>query len=421
MRSQRPLRGMTTGVAAALLLAGSLAGCGVRSGSNSGSGANPVGVTDNSITVGSSFPLSGPLGANGIAAQGAITAYFDAVNAKGGVKMSDGKTRKLVFKSYDDGYKADSAVQNYSKLVNQDHVFALLQTFGTATNIAVMPKANADGVPQVFVHAGDALFSDDPKGKPWTVGWQPTYEAEGKAQGEALAAQNKPLTVGVLRQSDTLGDAFLQGFQEGIQGTQVKIVGNETYAPRDATVDSQISSLAATKADVLFMAVSVPPLMIGGINHVVSLGWQPQIIMVSMSSSISQVINGGHLQDYPKLFTAECVKAPDDPQWQNDPAVKTMVSQMKQYAPNANPAITNAQWAYGAAVSFVDALKNMKKISRKGLMDAVRSLKQPGNIGILLPGVTYDGTDQHNPPVHGFQIEHYENGSWKAVGKVISG
>src|SRR4051812_19192937 len=263
---------MTLAVAGLLAAVVGLAACGGRGGSNgSGSGggaASAPGVTASQITLGGSYPLSGPVAANGTAALGGAMAYFDAVNAQGGGKMGDGKTRKIKFVYYDDGYDPAKAAQNYQKLVNQSHVFSLFQTFGTAPNIAIQKNANSAGVPQVFVHAGDALFSDDQKAHPWTIGWQPTYEAEGEAYGKYLAGQNKPLTVAVLRQSDTLGSVYLSGFKQGIQGSKVKIVKVATYTPADSSVDSQISQLAATHADVLYMAVAVVPLMISGLQHV---------------------------------------------------------------------------------------------------------------------------------------------------------
>jgi ABC-type branched-subunit amino acid transport system substrate-binding protein len=410
-----PRRSTATRLAFAVVAASVLlAGCGGRgkAGSTSGSGSDAPGITDDTITIGSSYPLSGPLGANGIAAKGAAVAYFDSVNAAGGVKMADGKTRKIKFVFYDDGYDPAKAVQNYGKLVDSDHVFALFQTFGTAPNLAIMKKANADKVPQVFVHAGDALFSMDRAANPWTMGWQPTYESEGVAYGKSLASQNKPMAVAVLRQADTLGEVFLKGMQEGIAGSKVTIAKVATYTPKDPTVDSQISTLAATKADALFMAVAIPPLMISGINHAVTLGWKPTVFMASMSSSISQVVDPGHLGSYPDLYTASFVKAPDDPQWANDQAVSDLKSQMKKSSPDANPNITNAQWGYGAATSLVDALKGMKTVSRQGLMDAVHALKSDGG-GILLPGITMDGSDSQSTPLHGIKVEHFAKGSWQ--------
>ncbi|MFC4943518.1 ABC transporter substrate-binding protein [Pseudonocardia sp. GCM10023141] len=391
---------------AALALA--LTACGGRA-ATTDAGAVP-GITDTTVTIGSSFALSGPLGANGTASKGAALAYFETVNAAGGVMMSDGKQRKITFVYYDDAYTPAKAVQNYSKLVESDKVFSLFQTFGTATNLAIMKKANADGVPEAFVNAGDAVFSNDRTANPWTIGWQPTYASEGVAYGKYLASLGKPLTVAVLRQSDTLGDVYLHGLEEGVAGSQVTIAGVESYSPTDATVDSQITNLAATKADVLYLA-AIPSVVGGAINHAFTLGWQPKVVIASVSSSISQVIAPAKLTGYPELYSASFVKRADDPLWANDPAVTTMTAQMKRYAADANPMISNAPYTYAAAAALVEALKGMKTISRQGLMDSLNALKVD-DIDILLPGLGVDGTNRTAPPVNGITLQHFENGGW---------
>ncbi|MBV8734399.1 MAG: ABC transporter substrate-binding protein [Solirubrobacterales bacterium] len=391
-----------------------LAGCGRSSsaGSSASTGTSSApGVTDRQITIGSSYPLSGPLGPNGQAAAGGAVAEFDAVNAEGGVKMSDGQTRKIRFTYYDDGYDPAKALQNFNRLLGQN-VFALFQTFGTAPSIAIMKQANAEKVPQIFVHAGDLLFSDNASGSPWTIGWSPSYEAEGKLYGGFLAAQHAPLKVGVLRQADTLGQAYLTGFKQGISGSQVKIVGEQTYIPTDPTVDSQIAALKAAGANVLFMAVAIPPLMIGGIQHAETLGWHPKyIIMISLSSSINQVLGPGKLTGLKNLYSAYFLDAADNPKYSSTPAVQQYLARMKQYAPGANPYITNAEWGYGAAETFVQALQQMKPISRRSLMSAVRSMQT--TVPLLASGLSYNGSSI--PPVSGLKLMHFSAGEWQDV------
>jgi branched-chain amino acid transport system substrate-binding protein len=384
-------------------------GCG-RGEESSGGSAKAPGVTDTEITLGGSYPLSGPLGPNGQAAAGGAKAVFEAVNAEGGVKMGDGKTRKIKFTYYDDGYNPAKTTQNFNKLANQN-VFSLFQTFGTAPNIAIMKPANQRKIPQVFVHAGDLLFSSNPQANPWTIGWQPTYESEGKMYGEFLASQGKPMKVAVLRQADTLGEVFLKGMEEGIAGSQVKLAGVQTYVPSDPTVNSQISKLKATGADALFMAVAIPPLMIGGLKHAATLGWKPTVFMASMSSSINQVVAPGKLTGNDKLYTASFLKAPDNPEFKDDPAVQEYLDRFKQYGGDANPYITNAQWGYGAAQTFVAALEQMKTVSRQGLMDTLRSMKT--EVPLLQAGLAYDGSQA--PPINHLKLNHYAAGKWENV------
>lgn len=383
-----------------------LAGCGRED-----DAAAAPGVTDSTIKVGTTVPLSGPLSANGTAALGGVKAYFGAVNDAGGVKLADGTKRKLELVHYDDGYDPARAVQNYQKLVNQNQVFALLQTFGTPSNIALMSNATRDKVPQLFVHSGASVFSADQKKNAWTIGWQPTYESEGEAYAKHLVEQDKPVRVAALSQNDDLGKAFLNGFTAGIKGSQVKIVARQTYEPSDPTLDSQIRNLAASKADVLFSAVAIPKLQAGALEKAREIGWSPTVMLISLVSSIKQVITPSGATE--GLLSTAFVKGADDPQWKSDPDVREYLARMKQHSPGADPTIPNAEWGYGSAATFVKALEGMQEVSRDGLMASVDRLS--GDVPLLLPGVTLDGSATDAPPVHGFRIQEFRDGRWNLL------
>ncbi len=389
-----------------------LTACGARGDSSSGEGSDAPGITDSKVVIGSSYPLSGPLAANGTAAMGGAKSYIDSVNAKGGVKMSDGKTRKIDFTYYDDGYDPARTVQNYKKLTTRDNVFALLQTFGTAPNLAIRGSANTDEVPQVFVHSGAAEFSTDQEKNPWTVGWQPTYESEGKALAEFLAARDQKTTVAVISQNDDLGEAFVNGFKDGIKGSQVSIVGQQTYEPTDPSLDSQVSKLAATKADVLFSAVAIPKLTAGAMAKAKQIGWDPEHLLVSLVSSTKLVVQPSGLDGSGGIYSTAFLKAADDPQWKQDQEVTDYVAQMKKSASDSDPTIPNATWGYAAAATLVKALEETDEISRKGLMDAVHSIS--GTVPLLLPGLELKGS-MTAPALQDLNVQQFSKGAWAPV------
>ena len=124
---------------AALLLLATTAGAATQ--------ADP-GVTAKTILLGGTVPLTGEAAAFGSVAPGA-KAYFDYVNAKGGVFG-----RKITYKYYDDAYNPAQTVQLTRKLVEQDKVFAIFGSVGTANNLAIRDYLNASKVPQLFVADG---------------------------------------------------------------------------------------------------------------------------------------------------------------------------------------------------------------------------------------------------------------------------
>ena len=79
-----------------------------------------------------------------------------------------------------DGYEPPRAVQNARRLVEQDKVFALFNTLGTANNAAIWDYLNEQKVPHVFVATGASTWGADIEGHPWTIGWQPDYVTEAK-------------------------------------------------------------------------------------------------------------------------------------------------------------------------------------------------------------------------------------------------
>jgi ABC-type branched-subunit amino acid transport system substrate-binding protein len=405
MRQQKPDRVL---LVVAVLIGMVLAGCGRDTGS-----PQTPGITDTAVKIGISVPLSGPVSDAGTAQLGGAKAYYEAVNAAGGVKMRDGKTRKIELISYDDGYEPGRSVQNFRRLVEQDGVLAEIGGLGTAQNAAVLPVAKELGVPQVFVASGAGLFSVKPADNPWTIGWQPTYEAEGEALAQAAVALNRPVKVAVLRQNDDLGNAFLNGFTKGIQGSQVTIAGDpQTYEPVDATVDSQVTNLAATKADVFLSAVAVVKLQISALTKARELGWKPVVLLPGFTQGLSTVLQPSGADKYfEQIYSTGFVKIPSDPQWSADPAVTEFIARMKQYSPQANANLPNAVWGYATAATFVRALETMNGLTRQNLMDAVRALKAD-DIPMLLPGVAVDASAVGRSPVNVTKLFRFADGRY---------
>ena len=116
------------------------------------------GITSRAITIGGTFPFSGPVSSYAPIEAGMQT-YFKYVNARRG---PDGKRgvygRGIIFKTYDDGYNPAQAIQLHNKLVLQDKVFAVVGTLGTENNRAIQPMLNQRKVPQILVSTGASFW-----------------------------------------------------------------------------------------------------------------------------------------------------------------------------------------------------------------------------------------------------------------------
>jgi Periplasmic binding protein len=131
------------------------------------------GASDTEIKIGNIMPYSGPASAYGVIGK-AEAAYFKKINEEGGING-----RKINFISYDDAFSPPKAVEQARKLVESDEVLLIFQPLGTQSNSATQKYMNAKKVPQLFVATGATKWGD-PKNFPWTMGWQPNYQSEGR-------------------------------------------------------------------------------------------------------------------------------------------------------------------------------------------------------------------------------------------------
>jgi branched-chain amino acid transport system substrate-binding protein len=205
-----------------------------------------TGATDTEIKIGNTNPYSGPASAYGTIGK-TIDAYFKKVNAEGGINK-----RKVNFITYDDGYSPPKAVEQVRKLVESDEVLLVFQPLGTPSNTAIQKYMNTKKVPQLFVATGATKWGDY-KNNPWTMGWQPNYQTEGKIYAAHILETKPNAKIGVLYQNDDYGKDYLKGLEDGL-GDKAKtmIVAKVSYEVTDPTVDSQMVTLKSSGADTFF-------------------------------------------------------------------------------------------------------------------------------------------------------------------------
>src|SRR3982750_4545780 len=201
-------------VLAAVLLAA--ASCSNADDSSSGSSGNTPGVTDSEIVVGTHMPLTGPAAAGYSKIAPATKAYFDYVNANGGVQG-----RKITYKIMDDGYNPANTQQVVRQLVLQDKVFAILNGLGTPTHSGVLDFLKTNRVPDLFVASG-ALAWNQPDKYPYTFGYQTDYTVEAKVIATYVKQTYAGQKVCHLGQNDDFG-------RDGLAGVE-KILGANALA-----------------------------------------------------------------------------------------------------------------------------------------------------------------------------------------------
>src|SRR5438045_3788176 len=191
-----------------------------------------TGASDTEIKIGQTAPFSGPASAYATIAK-AQAAYMKMINDQGGVNG-----RKINLIQYDDAYSPPKTVEQVRKLVESDEVLLTFQLIGTPSNAAVQKYLNAKKIPQLFAATGASKFTD-PKNFPWTMGFNPNYQTEGRIYAQYILKNYPNAKIGVLFQNDDLGRDYITGLKAGLgDKASTMIVAETSYETSDPTLDS---------------------------------------------------------------------------------------------------------------------------------------------------------------------------------------
>jgi branched-chain amino acid transport system substrate-binding protein len=366
------------------------------SSSSSNGGATAPGVTATSITFGTHQPLTGPAAPGYSEIAPASQAYFDYVNANGGVF---GRKIHLIIK--DDAYNPTETVNVVHQLVLQDNVFGIFEGLGTPTHTKVVGFLNASKIPDLFVASGCPCW-DNGGTQPYTFGWQPNYTIEGKVLGQYIKQHFAGQKIGVLYQDDDFGQGGLAGIEDEVPASS--IVAKEPYQSGTTTLAPQVTAIKAAKAQVL-VDFTVP--IYTAIAQLTSftLGYKPQLVVSNVGidphtvgdllSSISKgkasgdaLIDGAITDGYLPSFSDT-----------TNPWIQLFTKIKAQYDPSA-PFDGNVEYGMANAYTLVQALKAAgKDLTRQALVNAVDN----------------DGASWTGPGLTPFRYTKTEHGGYSGV------
>src|SRR3954454_14762886 len=294
--------------------------------------------TKDEIRVGQTLPYSGPLSGYGAIGR-SQEAYFGKINAEGGI---NGHKVRLI--SLDDAYSPPKTVEQTRRLVEQEEVLLMFGSLGTATNNAVHRYLNAKKIPQLFVLSGATKWAD-PKNFPWTMPGMAAYESEGVVYAKYILQTKPAAKLAILSQNDDFGRDYVAGFKRALGGKAASmIVVEASYETSTPTISSQLATLKASGADVLF-GVVLGKFTSQMIKGVAELSWKPDLFFVPTSASSISFLEPAGLQNAVGLISSSNQKDTIDAQWADDAGVKEYLAFMKQYLPNAD--LNNSNYAAG--------------------------------------------------------------------------
>ena len=369
------------------------------------------GVTATEIKIGNTMPYSGPASAYGTIGK-AEAAYFKKVNDEGGING-----RKINFVTYDDAYSPPKAVEMVRKLVEDDQVLFVFNPLGTPSNTAIWKYMNEHKVPQLFVATGATKWGD-PKGHPWTMGFQPNYQIEGKIYAHYLLKNIPNAKIGILYQNDDYGKDYLKGFKDGLgDAAKTAIIMEQTYEVTDPTVDSQIVNLKNSGANVFFN-ITTPKFAAQAIKKAFEIGWRPTHFLNNVSASVGAVLKPAGLEASQGLISTQYLKDPTDPQWKNDKGYLDWLAFMKKYYPDGNLTDGGNVFGYSVAQLAVQVLKQCgNDLSRANVMKQAANIKD-FELPMLLPGIKVNTGLTDFFPIEQEQLAKFDGKEWVRFGEV---
>jgi ABC-type branched-subunit amino acid transport system substrate-binding protein len=372
------------------------------------------GVTDTEIKIGNTGPYSGPLStASPIPKTMAV--YFNMINSEGGING-----RKITFISYDDAYSPPKTVEMTRKLVEDDGVLLIVGATGTPTNSAIWHYMTDHKVPQLFVSTGATKW-DDPKGHPWTIGWQPNYQSEGRIYA-AYIRKNKPDgKIGLLYQNDDFGKDYLKGLSDGLGDKAASmIVVKASYESSDPTVDSQIVSMKGAGCDV-FVNTAISKFAAQAIKKAAEIDWKPVHVLSGVGNSVGATLKPAGLENCKDIVSDFYLKDATDPKWRDDAGYGSWVSFMDKFQPGADKTDNNNVIGAELAATMVQVLKQCgDNLTRENVMNQVANLRG-FTLPMLLPGITINTSPTDFAPIKQVQMGRFDGERWQLFKPLLTG
>ena len=370
------------------------------------------GASDTEIKIGNTEAYSGPASAYGQIGK-VQSAYFKMLNDQGGING-----RKINFMSLDDGYSPPKTVEMTRRLVEQEKVLLIFNSLGTPSNTAIVKYLNARKVPHLFLATGASKWND-PKGAPWTTGFQPNYQSEAAVYGQHIMKTKPGAKIAVLYQNDDFGKDYLHGLKEGLGAAGVKqIVAEMSYEITDPTIDSQIVTMKGSGADV-FVNITTPKFAAMSIRKVHDIDWKPVHYLSNVSVSVGAVFTPAGPEKGVGIISMSYLMDPIDKQWTDHPGMKAYQAFMAQHMAGADIADANHIYGYAAAETMAHVLKAAgDNLTRENIMKQALSLKDL-QISVALPGVLINTSETDHAPYQSMRLMRFNGKGWELFGDVM--
>jgi len=324
----------------------------------SGSVIAEPGLSPQEVRIGMVNAQSGPAAALGLGMHSGAQAYFDRINAQGGVNG-----RRITLLSQDDGYEPDRTAAHTRDLVNNQQAFALLGYVGTPTSRAALPLALQAQVPYLFPLTG-AEFLRTPA-KPGVFNVRASYIEETEHLVERLTTDLQLRKIAILMQDDSFGESVKSGLNGALTKRGLSIHAEARVLRNSLQVTQAIHALQHAQPEAVFFVGTYKQLA-AAVKEAKAQGFNARFLSVSFIGSERLIEIAG--LDAEGVYITQVVPSPHD----------SSIALVKAYQtdlPSGDFSHVSLEGYISAAV-FVQALKNAAEpLTRDSFLDALEHLE----------------------------------------------
>ena len=371
---------------------------------------------DNVITLASSFPQSGLTAGFAQISKG-YKAYFDKVNDEGGIEIN-GESYTVEIVDKDDEYDAAQTVQNINEELGPDYTdaFAVFNVVGTANNVAIREVLGDNCVPNVFAATGSPVWGNPDY--PWTIGSTlAPYTIEANAFVELLKEEKPDAKIAMLVQDDDFGQAYQEGVEMAIEGTDITIEQVETYPAGSSEVAAQMTSLNASDADVFFDGATLLACPTA-LQEAQDAGYEYTFVS---GTCISKTLMGIAGEAGEGAYAVTNIKDVISPEFAEDPAMVTYKEVLAEFGEEGvDPENGIVAYGYTQADILKQVLEGLPELSRGALMNAMYEIDEMTS-GLMIDGSFVNTSEDDRYLAENVQLVQYDSagGYFNYLGEVL--
>lgn len=364
---------------------------------------------NNTIKVGMTSALSGPVKTIGISVRVGVETYFDKINAAGGIQG-----RKLQLIVLDDKYEPELAGHNMRHLVDVDKVLAVIGSVGTPTAILTTPIANEKKILLFGAFTGADSLRKTPPDR-YVINFRASYKEEVASMIQYLKSIGiKPDEIAFFTQNDAYGDAGYQGAMEVLKKSgyaHPELLPSGRYVRNTVNVEAGYAKILeeVTKPIKAFIIVGTYQPSAKFIE--LARHEFPNALFLNVSFVGATALTDELHDDSHNLIITQVV-----PYFNTDlKAVREFREDIKKYFPDVRPGFVSFE-GYIMAKLFVIALQKAaaeNKLTREGIIDVFESMRNV-DIGIEVP-ISFDRN--HHQALHVVWPMTIKNGQSEPIEK----